>query len=105
MTMKTTDIIGYCFAIKIKKGEEWGFIATCPGVGGIYEEAETQEDVIRLAVESACTIFEVRRKTGSILTEDGPFLRVLRRPSKAVRPVERLETHRNIQSHICLLSP
>lgn len=102
---RTRDIIGYMFTVEVKRGEDYGFIATCPGVGGIYEEAGTEDDAIRLAVESACTIFEARRRTGAILTEDGPFIRVLRRPSKAVRPVERLETRRNVHSQVCLLSP
>jgi predicted RNase H-like HicB family nuclease len=68
----------YYFAVKVAKGEGC-FTATCPGVGGVYEEADSEEEVFDLAIESVMAIFEARKKTGSILTEEGPHLKILHR--------------------------
>ncbi len=74
---KGKDILGYYFAIVVEKGDEWGFVATCPGVGGVYEEGETQQQAIDNAIKAACAIFSARKKTGVILTKDGPYLKVI----------------------------
>ncbi len=80
----TRGIVGYVFAVVVEK-DEGGYSATCPGVGGVFEEADTEGEVVRLAIEAAMSIFISREKTGSILTEDGPYLMVLRQPRQ--RPV------------------
>lgn len=72
-------IYGYYFAILTKKGER-GYIAMCPGVGGVYEEGATKQEALQNAYEAACAIFAARRERGDLLTEDNEFLTVLREP-------------------------
>jgi predicted RNase H-like HicB family nuclease len=42
------------------RGEEWGWIAFAPDVGGVYEEAETETGAINLAYEMAMLILMIR---------------------------------------------
>ncbi|MBS4015570.1 MAG: hypothetical protein KGZ86_03945 [Candidatus Latescibacteria bacterium] len=81
--MKNTDIIGYEIAILTKKVKT-GYIAKCPGVGGVYEEGKNEKEAFKNACNAAIAIMEARLKYGSILTEDSEYLKVIRRPSKSI---------------------
>lgn len=48
-------IYGYVFAIVVERGET-GYIASCPWIGGVYEEGETKEEAIRNAYDGAVAI-------------------------------------------------
>jgi len=78
-SMRHHEILGYRFAVLVRKGES-GYVAHCPGVGGVYEEGATREEAFEHACAAACAIFEARRAAGVVLTEDGPHLKVIRRP-------------------------
>ena len=69
-------IYGYCFAIIPEEGES-GYMATAPGVGGVYEEGTTREDAISNAYEAACAILETRIEHNEPITENNPYLIVL----------------------------
>lgn len=51
--------------VVIEKDDEV-FIAYCPGVGGVYEEAATKEEAIQNAYEAACAILEARGENGRV---------------------------------------
>ena len=78
------QIAGYRFAVLVEKGET-GYVATAPGVGGIYEEGATPDEAIRNAAESACFLLETRVKKNDPLTQDDPYLKVLSRPSASTQ--------------------
>lgn len=82
----TRGIVGYIFKVVVEKRDGF-FSATCPGVGGVHEEADTLEEVMQQAVEAAFAIFRAREKTGAILTKDNPHLKVLRQPKKKSRAI------------------
>ncbi len=71
------EIYGYLFVIKTERCEN-GFLATAPGVGGVYEEGKTKNEAIKLAYESASAILEARFNNGDLLTEDNEYIKVLR---------------------------
>jgi len=71
------DIYGYYFAVEIKETDV-GYTATAPGVGGVYEEGETRDEAIANAYKSACVILEARIEHKAPITEDNPYLVVLR---------------------------
>ena len=75
--MSKKPIYGYLFAIVAEKAEK-GYIAYCPGIHGVYEEARYQRDAIRLAYKSACSILEVRAVMDDLIEEDNEYLKVLR---------------------------
>ena len=72
-------IFGYYFLIKSRKAES-GFVAFVPGIGGVYEEGDTEEDARINAYEAACAIIEMRLANNSSITEDNQYLRVLTAP-------------------------
>ena len=100
--MKQNDIIGYEFLVLVKKGEAC-FIATAPGVGGVYEEGDTAAEAVKNAAEAACALFESRQKMGDLMTEDNQYLKVIRRPQRSARIVPEL-SQPNGYSRVCLLS-
>jgi predicted RNase H-like HicB family nuclease len=79
--MNNTEIIGYEIAILTKKVKT-GYIAKCPGIGGVYEEGKDEGEAIKNACNAALAIIEARLKHGTILTEDSQYLKVIRRPTK-----------------------
>ena len=80
--MRRADhIYGYLFRVITQKAND-SWVAYCPGVGGVYEEGDTEQEAIANAYEAACAVFEARAKTGHLLTENGPYLRVLYEPPR-----------------------
>ena len=71
------NIFGYYFAVKYRKANG-GYIATAPGVGGIFEEGATKDEAISNAYTTACTVLESRIEHNAPITEDNPHLVVLR---------------------------
>lgn len=96
------NVIGYQFAVSVRKGDEYGFIALCPGVGGVYEEGATKDEAMTRAAEAACAVLEARSKVGEVLDADGPYLRVLRRPKRAANVVP-MPVGRTSRVETCLL--
>jgi predicted RNase H-like HicB family nuclease len=76
--MDSGGIIGYLFTIIVEPGDKWGYIARCPGVGGVYEEAKTAKEAANLAADAAAAIFEARELTGHRITKNGKYLKILR---------------------------
>jgi predicted RNase H-like HicB family nuclease len=74
-------IYGYLFAVNVQDGES-GFVAYAPGVGGIYEEGQTEEEAINNAYEAACAILETRLERNDPITEENPYLKVLTAPPR-----------------------
>ncbi len=72
-------IYGYYFAVVVEKRES-GYVAYAPGVGGVYEEGRTEREAIVNAYEAADAILSARWERGNLLTEDNPYLKVLREP-------------------------
>jgi hypothetical protein len=68
----STTCRGTSSAVLVRKAES-GYVAYCPGVGGVYEEGATREEAFEHACVAACAIFEARRIAGVVLTKDGPF--------------------------------
>lgn len=69
-------IYGYLFKIAYEKGE-WGYVASVPGVGGIYEEGATKEEAISNAYDAVCTILETRKELNDPIIKDNPNIKVL----------------------------
>jgi len=84
--MPNTDIIGYDVAVFVRKGED-GFYSLCPGVGGVYEEGNTEQKAYDKACKAAVEVLRVRHRIGADIVEDNDYLTVRRRP--AVSPVLR----------------
>jgi len=72
-------IYGYLFRIIPEKGE-WGYIAYAPGVGGVYEEGETEKQAVINAYEAACAILDTRLEENDPITKSNPHLIVLTAP-------------------------
>ena len=72
-------IFGYYFAVVVEKGEE-GWIGYAPGVGGVYEEAETSEEATELAYDAARAILECRYEQNDPIVESNEHLKVLYNP-------------------------
>ena len=83
MQRAARQVYGYVFQVVSQRTGN-GWIAYCPGVGGVYEEGETKKDSIALAYEAACAFFDAREKTGNLIHEDGPHLRILHSPPNVV---------------------
>jgi hypothetical protein len=84
--MNSEEIVGYEIAVIVRKvGDMW--TAKCPGIGGIYEEAKTKEKLFELVGESIEAIMQARMITQTMITEDNPFLRVVRRPRRNIECV------------------
>lgn len=99
---KAAGIMGYLVKVIIRKAGDI-YTAKCPGIGGVYEEAKTREEVLQLAVESIEAIIEARMITQTLITEDNPYLKVLRRP---VRNIELAEIpQKPSQPSLCLMIP
>ncbi len=81
--MNNNEIIGYEIAV-LSKRVKTGYIALCPGVGGVYEEGKNRAEAIKNACNAARAIMEARLKSGTILTEDSQYLKVIRRPTKSI---------------------
>jgi predicted RNase H-like HicB family nuclease len=81
------EIIGYQVKVVIRKAGDI-YTAKCPGIGGVYEEAKTKEEVLRLARESVEAIIEARIITRTLITEDNPYLKVLWRPTRSIEFME-----------------
>lgn len=84
--MENAEIIGYKIAVLSKRVKS-GYIAICPGVGGVYEEGKDKTEAIKNACNAAGAIMEARFKSGSILTEDSQYFKVIRRPIKSILQV------------------
>lgn len=76
--MSKRQIYGYIFAIAVKKSD-WGYVAYCPGIQGVYEEAKSRSAALRYAYESACAILETQLKLGEAPAANA-FLRPLTEP-------------------------
>jgi len=72
-------IYGYMFKVVSQKAEN-SWVAFCPGVGGVYEEGNTQDEAISNAYSSACAIFSARAAKGDWLVDESEHLRVFRQP-------------------------
>ena len=72
-------IYGYLFQIVSEKAD-WGYTATAPGIGGVYEEGATRKQAISNAYESACAILETRLERDDLIITDNPHLEVLTAP-------------------------
>jgi predicted RNase H-like HicB family nuclease len=81
--MPNSEIIGYKIAV-LSKRVKTGYIAICPGVGGIYEEGKDKAEAIKNACIAVRAIMEARFKSGSILTKNSQYFKVIRRPSKSI---------------------
>lgn len=53
------------FMIAIEKSDDV-FVAYCPGIGGVFEEAGTPDEAVRLAAESAVQTIDARRASGTL---------------------------------------
>jgi len=85
--VKGTGIIGYQVEVIIRKAGDI-YTAKCPGIGGVYEEAETREEVFKLAAESIEAIVRAMIIKKALITEDNPYLKVLRRPTHSIEFME-----------------
>jgi predicted RNase H-like HicB family nuclease len=85
--VKATEIIGYEIAVIVKRSK-WGYTAQCPGVGGVYAEGKTKAEAVVNACRAAIAIMEARRITGSLLTEDSEYLKVITRPTKSIEEIQ-----------------
>lgn len=63
------------FLIAVEKDNDV-FVAYCPGIGGVFEEADTPDKAVRLAAESAVQTIEARRASGT-LPENSEFFRTI----------------------------
>lgn len=63
------------FLIAVEKSDDV-FVAYCPGIGGVFEEAGTPDEAVRLAAESAVQTIEARRVSGT-LPKDSEFFRTV----------------------------
>lgn len=63
------------FLIAVEKDNDV-FVAYCPGIGGVFEEAGTQDEAVRMAAESAVQTIEARRVSGT-LPEDSEFFKTV----------------------------
>lgn len=70
-------LYGYHFRLSIQQTET-GFVASCPGVYGVYEEGATEEEAIENAYISACAILDVRALRGDWLVEENEFLKIIK---------------------------
>jgi predicted RNase H-like HicB family nuclease len=77
-------IYGYLFTVVVEKRAS-GYVAYAPGVGGVYEEGQTKKEAIANAYEAANAILNARWELGDLLTEDSPYLKVLREPPSEAR--------------------
>lgn len=75
-------IYGCRFRILIRK-EDDVFIAVCPGVGGVYEEGNTEEEAVKNAYESACVILDARFRNNDLMRSDNQFLELFRKPPRS----------------------
>jgi len=75
--MPTKNIYGYIIAVHVEETEN-GFVATCPGLGGVFEEAKTQKALLKRVYDAACVILEARTAHGDTITRSNANLRVLR---------------------------
>ncbi|MCD6350686.1 MAG: hypothetical protein J7M26_01095 [Armatimonadetes bacterium] len=70
-------IYGYQFRIIVEKSEA-GWIASCPGVGGVYEEGATAKEAVHNAEVAGRAILEARMKAGDAPIHDNEYLKVIR---------------------------
>ena len=75
-------IYGYMFKI-ISHEAENTWVAYCPGVGGVYEEGDTEEEATENAYAAACAILEARAEMGDWLVDDSDNLKVFWHPPNA----------------------
>lgn len=97
--MKEAEILGYQVKVIVRKAGDI-YTAKCPGIGGVYEQAKTREEVLKLAKESVEATIEARIVTRSLITEDNPYLKVLRQPTHNIEFIETPE-----KSTLCFLIP
>ena len=77
-------VYGYMFKVVSHEAEN-SWVAYCPGVGGVYEEGNTEEEATANAYSTACAILEARKHNGDLMTEDSEFLRVFWQPLNAAK--------------------
>lgn len=80
-------IYGYRFAVIVERGEE-RFVASCPGIGGIFEEGETVQEALQNAMNTAKFVLDLRKKKGYELTENNEFLEIIREPVSVDRSIK-----------------
>ena len=81
--MKSKGIYGYLFKITVEKGQK-RYMATCPGIGGVYEEGKTAEEAVENAYEAACLILETRAQRNDLIVDTNEHLKILRKPPRAI---------------------
>lgn len=94
--MSKTKIYGYKFAVVVKKSE-YGFSASCPGIGGIYVESDTEKEAVENALLSAQSILQSRENLRVEIEEDNEYLEVVKEPiiltSSIAKPTRRVRNH------------
>jgi predicted RNase H-like HicB family nuclease len=68
-------ILWYYFAVVVEKGEN-GWVGYAPGVGGVYEEAETSEEASELAYDAARAILDCRYEQNDPIIKSNEYLKI-----------------------------
>ena len=59
-------MVAYQLTLKIQQLPEGPFLGTSPDLPGLIVQADTAEEVIRLAPAIACDLVEVMQETGQV---------------------------------------
>jgi predicted RNase H-like HicB family nuclease len=95
-----TTIYGYYFVI-IAERREGGFVAYAPGVGGVYEEGNTEREAIENAYIASCAIFETRMTHNEPITRNSKYLRIITSPPTS----EKIEKFRGVMPDGYIFTP
>jgi len=97
--MSTSKIYGYRFVILVSKGDE-RFVATCPGIGGVFEEGNTENEALENALKAVKLILDIREENGIHIEKDNKYLQVIRKPIWDEEPIIAPKTLKKIPSNI-----